>query len=346
MSPTPAAAFANQIDYCRANGAPLTAAIVKAVWDRVDPDGTLGQALHRWPGDPLADVLPLRVAAAVHALHLSGAEPRLAPLYAGELTREELSDTIAAVVAEREADILPWLKGPPQTNEAGRSAGFMAALLWLAARGHSPRFELIEIGSSAGINLMMDRFAFDLGGVRAGDAGSSLEIVPDWRGASPPDADVSIVSLTGCDRDPVDLSSREGRVRLAAYVWPEMKARMARLEQAFALADADPPHVVQADAADFVESRLAEPQEEGVTRVLMHSLVWQYLPAETQDRVRAAMEAAGARASEERPLAWVELEGDRTLLKHRLHVRAWPGAAERVELARAHAHGAWMEWIA
>ena len=340
---TPAAAFANQVDYCRANGAPLTAAIVKAVWARVEPSSALGRALHEWPGDPLADVLPLRVAAGVRALHLSGAAGELVPLYRGELTRDALGEVIASVLVDHEAAILPWLEGPPQTNEAGRSAGLMAGLLWLSGSGFGERFELIEIGSSAGINLMMDRFGFDLGGVRVGDPGSPVQIAPRWEGAPPPDAPIEIVSLVGCDRDPIDLASAAGRVRLAAYVWPEMKARLALLEQAFALADAETPKVVAADAADFVEARLAEPQPSGVTRVLMHSLVWQYLPDATQDRIRRAMDAAGAKADAERPLAWLSLEGDRTLLQHRLHVRAWPGG-NKVELARAHAHGAWMDW--
>ena len=341
---TLAHAFANQVAYCRANGAPLTAAVCGAVWARVDGDSALGRALLDWPGDPLVDVLPLRVAAGVRASHLSGAAPELGPLYAGELAREDVGDVIERVLRDHETAILPWLAGPPQTNEAGRAAGLMAGLLWLSAHGFGTRFELIEVGSSAGINLMMDRFGYDLGGVRVGDADSPVMLVPEWRGAPPPDAPVEIVSLVGCDRDPIDLADPAGRVRLAAYVWPEMKARVARLEAAFALADARAPMVERADAADFVEARLTEPQAAGVTRVLMHSLVWQYLPQATQARISHAMATAGAAATAERPLAWVSLEGDRTLLQHRLHVTAWPGG-ERVEIARAHAHGAWVEWL-
>ncbi|MCM8557854.1 DUF2332 domain-containing protein [Sphingomicrobium sediminis] len=339
-------AFANQVDYCRANGAPLTATICKAVFDRLDPQSALGKRVFGWTGDPLKDVVPLRVAGGIHALHLANDEPQLAPVYAAQLTRAEVEEAIGAVIAERQEAILPWLDGPPQTNEAGRSAGLMAGLKWLAGEGYGPKFELIEIGSSGGINLMIDRFRIELGGAAQGPADSPVRLAPKWTGNAPPDVPVEIVSTTGCDRAPIGIGTREGQVKLAAYVWPEMTERMARLEAVFAFAEDDPPQVVQADAADFVEARLAAPQEEGVTRVLMHSLVWQYLPPETQARIRLAMKEAGAKATPQRPLAWVELEGDRTILKHRLHVTAWPGKAERVELARAHAHGGWMEWLA
>src|SRR3546814_17220617 len=61
-----------------------------------------------------------------------------------------------------------WRDGPPQTNEAGRSSNFVAAMLWLADQRLPPRFQCLEIGSSAGINLMLDRYHYDLAGVQVG----------------------------------------------------------------------------------------------------------------------------------------------------------------------------------
>ena len=112
-----------------------------------------------------------------------------------------------------------------------------------------------------------------------------------------------------------------------------------------AAATEEPPRLIQANAADFVEAELARPQADGTTRVLMHSIVWQYVPADQQARITAAMEAAGARATAERPLAWIALEANRTVHHHELVVRYWPGGAEPVKLAHAHAHGAWVEWL-
>jgi hypothetical protein len=98
------------------------------------------------------------------------------------------------------------------------------------------------------------------------------------------------------------------------------------------------------DAAAFVHQRLAQPQELGVTRVLFHSIVWQYLPAATQQAITAMMNGAGGRATANKPLAWIALETNRETFKHELRVRYWPGGEQAVKLAEAHPHGAWVEW--
>jgi hypothetical protein len=99
----------------------------------------------------------------------------------------------------------------------------------------------------------------------------------------------------------------------------------------------------QGDAADWVEARLADPQPQGVTRVLMHSIVWQYISSEGQARISAAMETAGSRATPECSLGWVHVEADRTVHQHVLTIRSWPGHDDPVVIARAHAHGFWIE---
>ncbi len=338
-------AYANQVDYCLSNDATVTARIVGAVASLLElpRPGAFIKRIRDWPGSPLADALPLRSAGGLHALHLSGASPELAPIYANEPADD--AAIVAEVVIRHEAALLPWLDGPPQTNEAGRSAGFVAALLWLAGRGLPPRFECLEIGSSAGINLMLDRYAYDLGGVKVGPQDAAMSFTPEWRGPPPPDRAISFAALKGCDVAPVDLADPAQALRIKAYIWPEHTVRFARLEAAIAAVRTKEPDLVAMNAADFVEQELARPQQAGTTRVLMHSIVWQYVPADQQARVTAAMEAAGMAATPERPLAWVALEADRTVLSHRLSVRFWPGVGEEHLLAAAHAHGAWVEWI-
>jgi hypothetical protein len=292
----------------------------------------------------LGDAVPLRSTGGIHALHLSGEAPELAPIYAGEPADDRA--IIAKAVRDHEAFLLPWLDGPPQTNEAGRSWGFVAAMLWLAEQGLPPRFECLEIGSSAGINLMLDRYAYDLGGVRVGPEQAVMRFAPEWRGKPPADRAITIASLKGCDVAPIDLTVPQQAMRLKAYTWPEHTVRFERLEAAIAAAKVRKPDLVHMNAADFVEQQLAAPQAEGTTRVLMHSIVWQYVPEVQQARVVAAMAAHGAKATRERSLAWVELEADRTILGHGLRARYWPGGEEPQMLAVAHAHGAWAEWRA
>lgn len=342
-----AAGFANQAVYCRANDAPVTARIVDAIWAVCETPACSAflDRIRSWTGAPLADALPLRAAGGLHALHLAGQAPELAPIYADQPGIDDAA--ILAGVIERHHDaLMPWLDGPPQTNEAGRSANFIAALLWLAERGLPADFECIEIGSSAGINLMIDRYHYTLGGVAVGPAESPMRFAPEWQGPPPPSHPIHFAAIRGSDIAPVDLTDPVQALRLKAYIWPEHTERFARMETAIAMAQQQKPDLVASNAADFAEAQLALPQAAGTTRVLMHSIMWQYVPADQQARVTAAMEAAGARATADRPLAWVALEANRTVHHHELIVRYWPGDGAPHLLTRAHAHGAWLQWVA
>ena len=335
-----------QAEHCRRNDAPVTARIVEAQLALMAGNTQCGARIRDWPGLALEDAMPLRLAGGFHHLLLTGADARLDPVYRGMVTDQAQVDAIVcAVTADHDERLLGWFDSPPQTNEAGRSASFMAGLQWLSSR-LGPRFELNELGASAGINTMMDRYHYDLGGVMAGLEGSPMRIAPEWRGPPPPDAPVEIVAIRGCDQAPVNLADPAEALRVKAYVWPEIAPRIARMDAAIALAADRAPDVVRADAADWVDQRLAAPQEMGVTRVMHHSIVWQYIPPERRDRIVAAMAAAGATADDARPLAWMMLETNRETFRHELRIRHWTSAGDSgwQLLGQAQAHGAWVEW--
>ena len=338
-------AIAWQATHAAEAGAPNTARIVRALLKVAETDTAVGRRIANWEGLSLADAMPLRITGGLHNLLLTGTDKRLEPVYAGLTTDQNAVDAIVVDLAETyDARLLPWLDGPPQTNEAGRSWAFMSALMWLSGRV-GPEFEINELGASAGVNTMMERYHFDLGGVTAGPEHSPMRIKPEWRGNPPPDNPVEIVSIRGCDQAPIDLSDPDNAMRLKSYVWPEATARMGRIDAAIQLAAERAPDLVKQDAGDFVTDLLAKPQSSGVTRVLCHSIVWQYIPDATQAAIVAAMEEAGAQATLEKPLAWVSLETNRETFRHELHVRYWPGGDERVLLGFGHPHGAWAEWI-
>ncbi|THD34777.1 MAG: DUF2332 domain-containing protein [Sphingomonas sp.] len=337
------AAFRIQEFYCQKNGAPMYARLCAAIAEGLSRESEVGRRVLDWPGEPTRDALPLRFIGGLHALVRAGKDSGLAAIFRGEATVPAAiaADLNAALVAH-DAELLPWLDGPPQTNEPGRSGSLMTGLLEVARR-FGPKIELLEIGSSAGLNLLIDRYAFDLGGTKAGPAGSPVTLTPAWTGPAPEQVPVDIVSVRGCDIQPLDATDPAVATRLLAYVWPEMPVRFGRMEAAIAMQREKAVDLVQSDAADWVEARLAEPQAAGVTRVLMHSVVWQYLPEDTANRIRAAMAAAGAAATAERPLAWVMVEPNRAFAEHVIRVRSWPGG-EWTVLATAHAHGAWIKY--
>ena len=338
------AAIAWQADHAERADAPITGRIVRAELAILDTGIELARRMTNWPGLSLEDAMPLRIAGGLHWLHLSGAEPRLAPVYSGEVTDQEMVNAIVtSVAAAWDAKLVPWLDHPPQTNEAGRSSSIMAGLLWLSLCVE-PKFEMNEIGASAGVNTMMERYRYDLGGVEVGPANSPMHLKPEWRGSSPPAGKVEIVAIRGCDVAPVDLSDAAEALRLKAYVWADAQERMVRIDAAAGLAAEKPPLLEPKDAGTFVDECVEAPQESGVTRVLYHSVMWQYLPEATRTSITAAMEQAGSRATAERPLAWIRLETNRATFRHELSIRYWPGGEEPVTLSEAHPHGAWLIW--
>jgi hypothetical protein len=345
------AALEWQARHAEENGAPATARVIRALAGVRASDTATGRRIAGWQGLTLKDAMPLRIAGGIHHLVLTGADARLAAVYSGAITDQAEVDALVLDLAHRfDARLLPWLDGPPQTNEAGRSASIMAGLLWLAERVGSPRFDLFELGASAGVNTMIDRYFFRLGETEVGPTQSPMQIVPEWRGAPPPapPAGFAIASVKGCDIAPINLADPEAAMRLKAYVWPDAAERMARIDAAIALAGAVPPDLVAADAGDFAAAMIARPAEASTARVMFHSIMWQYMPAATQSRITAAFEAEGAAATPDTPLGWIALETDPATFRHELRVRLWDGAGHHGEehlLSHAHPHGAWVEWL-
>lgn len=334
--------FAVQAGYCAAMDAPITARICTALGQGITRSSETGRRVLDWPGEPVADALVLRLVGGLHALHRRGV-PELRRIFTGEETDlGRIGATLDAVLSAYDLPLMPWLYGPPQTNEAARSNGLMTGLLHLAAR-YGPKLEVLEIGSSAGLNLMIGRYHFDLGGVRVGPPESPLVLQPSWRGSPPPAAQVEIVAARGVDIAPLDLTDERDADRLRAYVWVDAVARQARLETAIAMLRAAPVRLERGPAADWLAAQLAEPQPAGVTRVLLHSVVWQYLRPDAQVRIAEMMEAAGAAATPARPLGWVMMEPNRDLAMQEVRVRGWPGETPMELVARAHAHGTWVE---
>ncbi|TCP34968.1 hypothetical protein EV292_103395 [Sphingomonas sp. BK235] len=335
-------AFRIQAFYCARMDAPIYARLCEVIADRLGRDGEVARRVLDWPGEPTRDALPLRLIGGLHALVLDRADAALAAVFAGAVTEPEAIAAVLAATLEHHAGrLLPYLDGPPQTNEPGRAAALMVGLIAVARRA-GLRLETLEIGASAGLNLLIDRYGVDLGGVVFGPAAPALTLRPDWRGAAPEPVALDIVATRGCDVAPLDARDPAQARRLESYVWPEAPERLARLRTAIAMLRAHGVALDRADAADWIEARLAEPQAAGVTRVLLHSVVWQYLPEATADRVRAAMAATGARVTRDRPLAWVMMEPDRAAGRQLVRVRLWPDDRGWETVASAHAHAAWI----
>jgi hypothetical protein len=339
------AAFADFAGWAAHLDSPFMARLTATLGARLARESEVGRRVLAWPGRPEAgaDNVPLRLCGGLHALVRRGGAPQLAACYPpNPLPDEErLWTAVDAALRLHGNDILAWLDSAPQTNEVGRSAVLMAGLLVVADR-FGPPVELLELGASAGLNLLLDKYLYDLGGLAVGKPGSALLLAPEWRGAAPPDSDVKVEARAGVDIRPMHVAG--DRERLLAYVWPDQPARLRQLEAALAAAAEDPPIIEEGDAADWLEAKLEAAFVPGRTRVILHSIAFQYFADDVQARIAAAIEAAGAQASENSPLAWLRFEMITGEPEPSLRLRLWPGGEDRL-LAWCHPHGSRINWM-
>jgi hypothetical protein len=174
-----------------------------------------------------------------------------------------------------------------------------------------------------------------------GPPDAPLRFDPTWWDGAPPDLTGAVVSeRRGCDVAPIDPTTTGGRLTLQSFVWPDQHERLARLRAALEVAGRVPAAVDRADAGTWVAAHLRETVA-GAATVVHHSIVWQYLPADSRARLRQALATAGGQATPAAPLAWLRMEPAGAVADLRLTM--WPGGAEEV-LATCGYHGRPIRW--
>jgi len=317
--------------------------MLRAMADDAEAGGPVGVAFAPYADRPFDDGIVLRVLGALHSLALDGTEPALAAHYP---TTGGDGDAVAAARAVGEVLSRPcppvdeYVARAVQTNEVGRASSLAAGIAVVADRTGLP-IRLLELGSSAGLNLRLDRFHYAQGGVAWGDPASPVRFVDQWAPGVPPFGAARIVEREGCDLDPIDATSEAGARLLLSYHWPGNAERLLLQRGALDVAHAHPAPVARADAVDWLAERLAAPRP-GVVTVVMHSIFQQYL-GDRQVDLGAVFAAAGARATTDAPLARVRLEPAPDHLDARLGVTVWPGGVEE-EWAAASFHVGPVTW--
>jgi hypothetical protein len=335
-----------QAEQCRIGGSPLTAALLEGATRDLTAGGVVADLLAAHAGEPSGSVPSLRFAGSLHRLVLERKAPELAlhyPSVGGTAPVEDVWPAAERACREHLEELRHLVALPVQTNEVGRAAALVAALSTL---GHGP-VRLLELGASAGLNLRCDAFAYDLAeGVVLGDPDSPVRLVRPWEPPFPASPQLPpVVARRGCDPAPVDPTSTEGRLTLTSYVWADQLPRLERLRGALQVAERVPAVVERAGALEFLTRELAD-LPEGVTTVVWHSVVWQYVDPAERLAVDALLDRTGRDLTTGAPLVRVSLEPQRVGthdFAFQLHVQRWPDGT-RVHLANALGHGPPVRW--
>ncbi|NKX44041.1 DUF2332 family protein [Roseicyclus persicicus] len=337
-----AGAFAAQGRACAGLGSPFMGRLMALLAERLRPTSAVAQRVLDWPGDVTSNgqSVPLRLAGALHGLVIDGSDAALAAAYPPHAVDDDtLFAAVEAAMARHEARLMVWLDQAPQTNEV-RRAGALIPAIWQALAVFDLPVVLSELGASAGLNLSLDRFALRIGDNLHGPADSPVQLAPDWTGPVPRPRPIRVIDRAGVDLHPLDPHDPAAALRLMAYLWPDQPHRLALTRGAIALSDTRPE---AGDAAPWLARRLAAPRP-GCLHVVYHTVAWQYFPPATRAAAGAALEAAGARATADAPLAHIAMEADATPGSAALTLRLWPGAAGPAALARVDFHGRHIDW--
>lgn len=331
------------------------------------------EALDRLLGVVPVNRTPVLSLAATHFLVLGDPDSELASIYRG--SPDDPWPPFRALLMERTDEIRRLMATRSiQTNEVGRAAAIHAGLTAVAAAaragGDSRPLALVEIGPSAGLNLLFDRFSIRyLDGTGAevtqvGPPASPVRLGCTLRGPHRPtlvDPILDVGHREGLDREPIDVTDEEACRWLSACLWPGVPHRPEQLRAALEVARREPPMLRAGDAAHDLSARL-DAVPSGHLTVVLATWALAYLDADGRQAVAASIDTFGqfadiALLTAEAPhvTPWIATVPDESRLRVTegatgtvtvLGIRQWQrGSVTSDPLGFMHPHGQWLAWL-
>ena len=259
------------------------------------------------------------------ASYLLGAAPGLAELRT--LVRQDPAGLSRVMLARR-----------TQTNEAARCATLLPVLA-----GLPEPLALIEVGASAGLTLLPDRYSYDYDGHRITGTDPDAPVIRcAVSGPVPlPDRVPVICWRAGLDLNPLDVTDDDDMRWLSCLLWPGEAGRTERLAGAIATARRDPPVIHRGDLLTDLPGLAAQAPPEA-TLVVYHSAVLAYVGPAARQRFAATVRGLGA--------VWLSNEAPGVVSGVTSEERDDGGFVVvrdgQTLLALADGHGGWLQWLA
>jgi hypothetical protein len=255
-------------------------------------------------------------------------------------------------VLDRRDEVLAIMrKRRTQTNEPGRCA----ALYPLLASLPQP-LALLEVGASAGLCLLPDRYRYEYDGHPDDYSGSAASGAAQRPGvvAGAPDSPVVLRSRTegdhrqpgpisvawraGIDLNPLDVTDPDDARWLEALIWPGDHDRQERLQAALSIARRDRPRIVRGDLNARLDEMVAEAPGDA-TLVVYHTAVLWYLSEPDRAAFVARVRAVDGH--------WIAQEGPGVVpgLPAEGPAQAFLVALDGRVAGFSAPHGGWLRWL-
>ena len=340
--------FRTTADQCGRQGSPLYQYLLDVAADDIERRGPTWQVVEAFArqrsAPPAATALAFM--AAVHQVVLDTPGNRLERYYpsvGGTADQRHCATAFLSVVAENRDRIRQLLTRTVQTNEVARSRVLVGGFLLVAQATGLP-LRLVELGSSAGLNLRWDHYRYEAGDATWGDPASPVRLTGEFLEGTPPfHLQATVAERMGCDLSPIDARSAAGQMRLLSHVWADQTTRVEQLRAAFAVAERVDAPIVQGDAAQWIKGALAAPVP-GLATVVFDTCVMEYLPVSARADIRSTIQRAGSRATADAPLAWLHLGPGADGGDEELTLSMWPEATTTL-LATCDPYGRRVRWL-
>lgn len=336
-----------QANACEAIGSTMYTRLFRDLADDYADNGRTYALLAGRSARPIHDAIPLRLAAALHRIVLSGRDERLARHYpsVGGKPGQDFTADFIAYMRDHIDEIDVALTQQVQTNEVGRSIVQLTLSHWLITCGITD-FDYLEVGASAGLNMNFDKYYACSGQLRMGTPSSPVRFMGGCFTHTPdlPKVGARVHRKRGVDISPLDVTQHDDETRLLSFLWPDQKSRLERTRAAIDIAKKNPPLVDSASADEWLQAQLTRPHERAT--MVFHSIVWQYLGTGTQSRLRDALHAAGSNATSSAPLLWARMEPSGAVADVRVDM--WNGTSnepQQLRLAEVGYHGQNFNWL-
>jgi hypothetical protein len=235
-----------------------------------------------------------------------------------------------------------------QTNEVNRCAVLLPAFAALQQQLTDGRpVRIVDVGASAGLNLLWDRYTYDYGAHRLTLPASDPDTVLTCEikdGTPPLSLDVKrFTPPVGIEPSPVDVTDPEATEWLVSLTWPEQTTRMRTLNSALALAARTPPTVLAGRAQDRLADVVAQtPPGEHLCLVFSWSIYQTFGSPGGRERLADTL----TRLSRNRPLHEISI-GHFGHDTPRMIMASYDGGASRSDVvAHCDVYGTWLNWLA
>lgn len=278
---------------------------------------------------------PLMVLAAVHFLLMGGASPELAGYYPSladdPLPADDIGAPFSRFVRDNEETIVEiGHTRHIQTNECRRCVALLPAIWELGVE----RFHLVDLGTSAGLNLAMDRYRYRWDDITWGPD-SQVALVTESRGDEPKPHAIEVISRTGLDLNPLDITDESERRWLRALIWPESEDRRERLDAAIGVVRSIDTRLVAGSAIETLGPVLDDLGGD-TPAVVVNSFVLNQLTDEQRGQLDRVIEGARTRRQVYRvSMEIMEAEEEAA----RLRIDTGTGWSQ---VGWAHPHGEWL----